>query len=73
MAGKTLNGIERLLINKRDEFLIKETLNGNEKAFQTLIKLYKKRVVALGMSFFRNPDDTDDFVQEVFVKFYMNL
>ena len=73
MAGKTLNGIERLLINKRDEFLIKETLNGNEKAFQTLIKLYKKRVVALGMSFFSNPDDTDDFVPEVFVKVYMNL
>ncbi len=73
MANKTLTSIERLLINKRDEFLIKASLNGEAKAFESLMKLYKKRVQALGMSFFRNCDDTDDFVQEVFVKVYVNL
>lgn len=73
MANKTLTSIERLLINRRDEFLIKAALNGEAKAFESLMKLYKKRVQALGMSFFRNPDDTDDFVQEVFVKVYINL
>ncbi|WP_318664320.1 RNA polymerase sigma factor [Treponema sp.] len=35
--------------------------------------LYKKRVMALGMSFFRNSSDTEDFVQEVFLKAYTKL
>jgi len=73
MANKTLGTIEKILINKRDEFLIKATLSGDSKSFETLMKLYKKRVIALGMSFFKNPDDTDDFVQEVFIKVYINL
>lgn len=73
MAGKAFDSIEKLLINKRDEFLIKAALNGDGKAFSSLIKLYKKRVMALGMSFFKNADDTDDFVQEVFVKVYTSL
>lgn len=73
MASKTLNGIERALINKRDEILIKSALAGNSKSFESLMEFYRKRVAALGMSFFRNPDDTDDFVQEVFVKVYINL
>lgn len=73
MANRTLSNIERLLINKRDEILIKATLCGDAKAFEHLMSYYKKRVCALGMSFFRNPDDTDDFVQEVFVKVYINL
>ena len=34
---------------------------------------YEKRVRALGMSFFRNEADTDDFLQEVFLKAYKNL
>lgn len=73
MVSETLNGIERALINKRDEILIKSALAGNSKSFESLMEFYRKRVEALGMSFFRNPDDTDDFVQEVFVKVYINL
>lgn len=73
MVSETLNGIERALINKRDEILIKSALAGNSKSFESLMEFYRKRVAALGMSFFRNPDDTDDFVQEVFVKVYINL
>ncbi len=73
MVSETLNGIERALINKRDEILIKSALAGNSKSFESLMEFYRKRVEALGMSFFRNSDDTDDFVQEVFVKVYINL
>lgn len=73
MVNGTWAGIERALINKRDEILIKSALTGNSKSFETLMEFYRKRVAALGMSFFRNPDDTDDFVQEVFVKVYINL
>lgn len=73
MAGMSLSSIESLLKNKRDEFLVRAALSGDSKSFESLMSLYKKRVTALGMSFFKNPDDTDDFVQEVFVKVFVNL
>ena len=38
-----------------------------------LMSLYKKRVEMLGMSFFKNHSDTEDFVQEVFLKAYTKL
>lgn len=65
--------LENKDIKKRDAQLVKEILGGNDKAFATLINLYQKRVFALGMSFFKNETDTDDFIQEVFIKAYTNL
>lgn len=73
MGKKNYSTIENLLIKKRDEILIKASLAGDSKAFENLMNYYKERVVALGMSFFKNADDTDDFVQEVFVKVYIHL
>ena len=73
MAKSTLSTIEKLLVKKRDEFLVKSALQGDSGAFEILMEFYRKRVTALGMSFFKNPDDTDDFVQEVFVKVYIHL
>lgn len=73
MATSTLTTIEKFLVKKRDEYLVKEALSGDSSAFESLMEFYRKRVTALGMSFFKNPDDTDDFVQEVFVKVYIHL
>ncbi|WP_296325325.1 sigma-70 family RNA polymerase sigma factor [Treponema sp. UBA3813] len=65
--------LEALIIKKRDNALIKATVSGDSQAFSKLISFYKKRVRALGMSFFKNEADTDDFMQEVFIKAYTNL
>jgi RNA polymerase sigma-70 factor (ECF subfamily) len=65
--------LEQLLIKKRDESLIKSTLQGNKKSFSKLVSHYEKRVIALGMSFFKNETDTEDFKQEVFLKAFKNL
>ncbi len=65
--------LEQLLIKKRDNALIKSTLQGNKKSFSKLMNCYEKRVKALGMSFFKNEADSDDFIQEVFIKAYTNL
>ena len=65
--------LEQLIIKRRDNALIKATLSGDSKAFSKLISYYKKRLMALGMSFFKNEADTDDFMQEVFIKTYTNL
>jgi len=65
--------IEHLTISRRDSELVKTTLDGDQKSFARLMTLYKKRIVAIGMSFFKNPVDTEDFVQEVFFKAYTKL
>lgn len=58
---------------KRDLLLVKSVLKGDDRAFAKLISLYQARVVALGMSFFKNTTDTEDFIQDVFLKAYTNL
>lgn len=73
MKKKLSLSFENELIKKRDEFLIKLALKGDSKSFEKLMEFYKNRVVAVGMNFFKNSEDTDDFVQEVFIKVYMHL
>lgn len=68
-----LSRIENYLESIRDRFLIKEIMSGNSVAFATLMALYQKRVEAVGMRFFHNNADTEDFVQEVFLKVFKNL
>jgi RNA polymerase sigma-70 factor (ECF subfamily) len=73
MGNKSVSGIERTIALKRDAILVKATLQGDTQSFARLMSLYKNRVAALGMSFFKNPTDTEDFVQDVFIKVFLNL
>ncbi|MCQ2240347.1 RNA polymerase sigma factor [Treponema sp.] len=68
--GKELG---KLFIRKRDSKLISETLNGNNLAFAKLVELYENRVRIIGVRFFRNKSDVDDFCQNVFIKTYTSL
>ena len=58
---------------KRDAELVKQTLKGDNASFAQLMSLYKKRIFSLGMSFFKNSDDTEDVIQDVFLKAYTKL
>lgn len=58
---------------KRDRILVKEAVAGKPEVFAQLMSLYQNRVHAVGMSFFHNLTDTEDFVQEVFIKAFTNL
>ncbi len=58
---------------QEDTVLCTEVLAGNSSAFTILAEKYRKRIFGLGYSFFKNPDDTDDFVQDVLVKMYVSL
>lgn len=73
MKNDLIQGVEHFLTQKRDEVLVKEAVAGNAASFAKLLSLYKKRVEAIGMSFFRNTTDTEDFVQDVFIKAYTNI
>ena len=64
---------ERETAYKRDSKLVREVLSGDSSAFAELMSLYKKRVESLGMSFFKNSADAEDFAQDVFLKAYTKL
>ncbi|MBP3450211.1 MAG: sigma-70 family RNA polymerase sigma factor [Spirochaetaceae bacterium] len=65
--------LEHEIIAKRDSILIKNVLQGDTESFAKLVKFYKHKVHVFGMGFFKNEVDTDDFVQEVFIKVYTKL
>lgn len=57
----------------KDYEVCKAVLNGNTQAFELLAAHYQKRIFMLGMSFFENTDDCEDFVQDVMLKAYTAL
>ena len=57
----------------RDYEVCKAVLNGNPQAFSVLAAEYQKRIYMLGLSFFDNTDDCEDFVQDVMLKAYSAL
>lgn len=58
---------------ERDRRLIKKTLRGDSSAFATLMTYYKTRIFYFGKGFFHNDADSEDFVQDVFIKVYTHL
>lgn len=70
MNGKTESSSET---QQEDSFLCSQILAGNTGAFTRLAGKYRKRVISLGYSFFRNADDAEDFLQDVMVKVYVSL
>ena len=56
-----------------DKTLISLIQKGNTNAFALLVSKYQLRVKSLGKSFFRNETDAEDFVQDVFIKVFINL
>lgn len=56
-----------------DEEIIGRVLDGDTEAFAVLVRRHRSRVRRLGMSFFRDEDDADDFTQDVLVKAYTAL
>lgn len=53
--------------------LIKRILQGEKEHFRVLVERYQGAVWSLGMGFFRNAEDTRDFVQDVFLKVFRSL
>lgn len=73
MAKELLKKLEQDIIKKRDFALVKSAAAGNKASFAKLMSLYKTRVFYFGKSFFHNEADSEDFVQDVFLKVFMNL
>lgn len=64
---------KKLIPVQDDKTLCKEVLAGNTDSFTILAHKYRRRILALGYSFFKNGDDAEDFLQDVLVKIYTSL
>jgi len=56
-----------------DDFLIEKTLNGDEAAFESLLRKHHKRVFSIARRFFRSRETVEDIVQETFSKAFFSL
>ena len=56
-----------------DELVVEQIKAGQKELFRLLVRRYERPVYGMGISFFRNAEDSSDFVQEVFLKVYRNL
>lgn len=64
---------DRRAADLADEEIIELVLDGDTEAFSWLVKRHQGRVLRLGMSFFHDREEADDFAQDVFVKAYSAL
>lgn len=56
-----------------DDCLIDLTLQGNESAYEGLMRRHRRRVFSIARHFFRSQETVEDVVQETFTKAYFSL
>lgn len=62
------------VLNDRDVHLnIQKALNGDSRAFEYIIRKYQKRLYYTVLQIVMNHDDTNDVIQETFIKAYTKL
>jgi RNA polymerase sigma-70 factor (ECF subfamily) len=55
-----------------ESLLISSLKKGSSKAFDNIYQMYAKRLYAYCLQFTKSPRDSEDIVQDVFVKLWMN-
>ena len=67
--------IERVFSPKaqRDLVLIQAALDGSAKAYEALMRCYRKSVYHIALRMVRDPDDADDLTMEAFAKAFGHL
>ncbi len=56
-----------------DNTLVKQVIQGRIESYQKIVERYQARIFYLGLKFFRNFEDAEDFAQEVFLRAYEKL
>jgi RNA polymerase sigma-70 factor (ECF subfamily) len=60
-------------LQERDENLIERALKGDQKAYEELLVRHKKAIFHVIQKIVRNPEETQDLVQETFMKAFNAL
>ena len=56
-----------------DDYLIEQTLGGDQSAYESLMLRHHKRVYSIARRFFRTRETVEDIIQETFAKAYFSL
>jgi RNA polymerase sigma factor (sigma-70 family) len=56
-----------------ESLLIKESIDGSEKAFAELVNIYKNYVFAIILNFIKDYGEAENVAQEVFIQIYISL
>lgn len=59
-------------IEDNEKFLILQLKKGSYKAFDSIYQMYAKRLYAYSLQFTKSPEDSEEIVQDVFVKLWIN-
>ncbi len=59
--------------SEREAHLIRQAQEGDQQAFETLLRLYDRHVCAIIGSFLRRKQDVEDLAQDVFLKAYLAI
>lgn len=63
-ASSTEERMQQLILSARD---------GNEFAFEELIRLFRSDIYRVALGIMRRPEEASDICQDVFIRFYKNL
>src|SRR5205809_261156 len=62
------------VVPRLDEFsLIRAVQNGDQDAFEQLVRAYDHSVLRLAVNLLRSPEDAQDVYQEAFLRVYKNI
>ena len=61
------------MVNKNIQSLIKDALAGKQSAYEALLKRYKNGIYSMIYQMIRNREETEDLVQETFIKAFNSL
>jgi RNA polymerase sigma factor (sigma-70 family) len=62
-----------ILVKEDDQILIKKALEGNERAYKTLLERHKDAVFHIIVKIVRSQEEARDLVQETFMKAFSSL
>lgn len=60
-------------MERTDNELVKECLEGNQEAFAELLSRYKRLIYSVAYKFTKDSDEVNDMAQEAFIKIYKSL
>jgi len=56
-----------------DNLLVRKIVKGNTHSFKQIVEKHQSKIFYLGLKFFHNPEEAEDFTQDVFLRAYEKL
>src|ERR1700728_356693 len=72
-AAGTVSAVLAAPLEENEASLIRQAQQGDQDAFERLVREYDRSVLRLAMNLLRSPDEARNVYQEAFLKVFRNL